>query len=392
MQRRYRNRATVVPKARAESRRSFLASSAAAFLGARSSLASSMKVPKSIHAFCIDFNWRRPRQPDWNNDFAKPGHWADASPQEHVDWYAGLGVNVIQTFCVSCNGWAWYKGGFVPPQPGLAHDFLPEVVNLGHKKNMLVLGYVCAGANTKWGQDHPLLSYGTPSTLHIPFTDEYLDYVCRSIVDAVKRTGVDGYMLDWVWNPDDKLRANGWIESEKKLFEKLMNQPFPTSGKPSPEDKLAYERKAIDRCWARIHEATKTANRDCIIWLSCSELSNPTVANSRMLQEVDWVLNEGPDRKYYQAAARMVGPQTRLLQGLVGWPTHDAREFLSDPRAKTIDLYGFAEPGDNSLPRPIAEYLERPLSDFKGNDPKVANDRNIAAFARFLRGLPFDKN
>jgi hypothetical protein len=372
------------------SRRTFLASSAAVVLGSAGLQASTGKVPKPIHAFCIDFNWRRPRSTGWINDFAKPGLWANASPKEHVDWYAGLGINAIQTFCVSCNGWAWYKGGFVPPQPGLEHDFLPEVVNLGHKKNMLVLGYVCAGANTKWGQDHPALSYGTPSDLHIPFTDEYLDYFCRSIADAVKKTGIDGYMIDWVWNPTDKLRELGWIDSEKKLFSKLMNQPFPASGKPSPQDELAYKRKAIERCWSRVHQATKDANRNCIIWLSCSELSNPTVANSKMLQEVDWVLNEGPDEKYYKAATAMVGPQTRLLQGLVGWPTHDARAFLSGPRAKDTDLYGFAEPGDNSLPKPIAEYLKRPLADFKGKDAKEANDRNIAAFARFLNGVPFD--
>jgi hypothetical protein len=372
------------------SRRTFLSWPATALVGSKILEASDFETPKPIHAFCIDFNWRRPRLPGWNNDFAKPGHWANASPKEHVAWYENLGVNVIQTFCISCNGWAWYKGGFVPPQPGLEHNFLPEMVELGHKKNMLVLGYVCAGANTKWGMDHPSLSYGTPSDLHIPFTDEYLDYFCRSIEDVVKKAGIDGFMIDWVWNPNHKLREKGWIDSEKKLFTKLTNQPFPASGKPGPEDLLAYERAAIGRCWSRVHETAKNANRNCIIWLSCNELSNPTVANSRMLQQVDWVLNEGPDEKYYQAATRMIGPQTRLLQGLVGWPTHDARAILSEPRARKIDLYGFAEPGDNSLPRPIAEYLKRPLTAFKGNDPIVANDRNIATFARWLKGLPFD--
>jgi len=67
-----------------------------------------------IKAFCIDFNWG----PGGVNGFAGPGVWADASPEEHVRWYAGLGANVIQTFAVSCNGYAWYQGGLVPPQPG----------------------------------------------------------------------------------------------------------------------------------------------------------------------------------------------------------------------------------------------------------------------------------
>ena len=44
---------------------------------------------------------------------------------------------------------------------------------------MKVMGYFCVGANTLWGQTHPDLSYGTPSAPHIPFTDRYLDYLCR---------------------------------------------------------------------------------------------------------------------------------------------------------------------------------------------------------------------
>ena len=81
-------------------------------------------VPKDIKAYCLDFNWG----PGGPNAFAKPGLWADADPAQHVAWYRAMGVNVIQTFCVSCNGYAWYKNGVVPEQPGLKHDFLPEVV------------------------------------------------------------------------------------------------------------------------------------------------------------------------------------------------------------------------------------------------------------------------
>ena len=62
-----------------------------------------------IEAFCVDFNWG----PGGENGFAPPGLWADASPSAHVDWYAALGANTIQTFAVSCNGYAWYKNGAV---------------------------------------------------------------------------------------------------------------------------------------------------------------------------------------------------------------------------------------------------------------------------------------
>ena len=59
---------------------------------------------EAIRAFCIDFNWG----PGGPNGFAPPGLWADADPEQHLAWYAGLGANVIQTFAVSCNGYAWY--------------------------------------------------------------------------------------------------------------------------------------------------------------------------------------------------------------------------------------------------------------------------------------------
>ena len=88
---------------------------------------------KDIKAYCLDFNWGRRRS------FAKPGTWASADPAKHVAWYKAMGANVIQTFAVSCNGYAWYKNGAVPEQPGLKHDFLTEVVRLGHKEGMQTL-------------------------------------------------------------------------------------------------------------------------------------------------------------------------------------------------------------------------------------------------------------
>ena len=101
-----------------------------------------------IKSYCIDFNWqptgRRGRP------FAKPGNWNGADPAAHVAWYKAVGANVIQTFCVASNGYAWYKNGFVPEQPGLKHDFLPEVVKLGHKEGMKVMGYFCISANPRW--------------------------------------------------------------------------------------------------------------------------------------------------------------------------------------------------------------------------------------------------
>src|ERR1039458_10452094 len=99
-------------------RRAFLTSITAGALSARAALS----VPKRIQAFCIDFNWRRPRPEGWHNDFARPGQWADASPEEHVAWYEGIGANTIQTLCASTNWCAWYQCGAGRPQPCQKHD------------------------------------------------------------------------------------------------------------------------------------------------------------------------------------------------------------------------------------------------------------------------------
>ena len=157
---------------------------------------------EAIRAFCIDFNWG----PGGPNGFAPPGLWADADPEQHLAWYAGLGANVIQTFAVSCNGYAWYQGGKVPPQPGLRHDFTTQLVRLGHARGMKVMGYFCVAANTRWGKEHPDLSYGTPATFHLPLTDAYLDYLAEAISDALRTTKMDGFMVDWLWNPSDEAR------------------------------------------------------------------------------------------------------------------------------------------------------------------------------------------
>ncbi|MBI2300413.1 MAG: hypothetical protein HYU66_15975 [Armatimonadetes bacterium] len=347
-------------------------------------LTSPLAPPEGIRAFCIDFNWG----PGGINGFAGPGVWADASPEEHVAWYAGLGADTIQTFAVSCNGYAWYQGGVVPPQPGLNHDFLTEVVRLGHVRGMKVMGYFCAGSNTRWGQQHPDLSYGVPSAPHLPFTDVYLDDLCASVADALKVTGMDGFMVDWVWNPT-RPTVDGherWIDAEKQLYGQLMGRAFPGEAALSAADRLAYARRAIDHCWERLHAAAKAANPRCIIWLSCSQPRHPEVVDSPMFRQVDWLMNENPNPDDLQAVAGMIGPQTKLVQCLVGWgDAHDAARVLGKRGQATFSaagVYGFSRPGDNSLPLPVDEYRRRRAITFAGND------RNIAILARWFHGEP----
>jgi len=333
---------------------------------------------KEIKAYCLDFNWGGRR------GFAKPGSWAGADPAQHVAWYKAMGANVIQTFCVSCNGYAWYKNGFVPEQPGLKHDFLSEVVKLGHKEGMLVMGYFCIGSNTKWGTDHPDLSYGTPSTYHIPYTDEYLAYLSASIGDAVRKTGVDGFMIDWVWMPKRQSTGGKWLECEKKLYKQLMGEEFPGEDKLSKEQDTAYSRKAIDRCWKAIRKAAKDANPKCIIWLTSNHVNHPHVVDSDMYKQADWLMNEAGDMKRINAVKSMVGPHTRLITCLARWNNQDATKVVPEALKAGVGLYGFTKPTKTSGLVPLDGILSRPVSELK------ADERNIAVLARAYRGVSID--
>jgi alpha-L-fucosidase len=338
-----------------------------------------VELPEPIRAYCVDFNWG----PGGPNGFAPPGLWADADPAKHVAWYKALGVNAIQTFCVSCNGYTWYKNGVVPEQPGLKHDFLREVVRLAHREKMLVLGYFCAGSNTKWGREHPDLSYGFPSAPHIPYTDEYLKYLDASIRDAVGKTEMDGFMVDWLRMPTTRAsNANRWLDCEKKLYAQLMGAPFPGEQQLTPAQMTEYGRRAVERCWTTIRRAAKETNPKCIVWLTCCDINDPHIANSRALRETDWLLNEAGDLERTAAAKNMIGPHTRLITCLANWNKQDPLKIVPAALQEGIGVYGFVKPGSNSLPISIEACLSRPIESFKGDD------RNIAVLARVFNGQP----
>lgn len=337
------------------------------------------KVPEEIKAYCIDFNWG----PGGPNDFAQPGLWAEADPAAHVAWYKSIGCNVIQSFCVSCNGYAWYKNGVVPEQPGLKHDFLPEMVKLAHRENMLVLGYFCAGSNSRWGQTRPDMSYGFPSEPHIPYTDEYLAYLDGAIRDAVKKTGMDGFMVDWLRMPTSRQsNSNLWLECEKKLYAQLMGEGFPGESNLSSAQMTEYGRKAVDRCWQTIRRAAKETNPRCLVWLTCCDIHDPHIANSRALKETDWLLNEAGDTARTEAAQKMIGPQTRLITCLASWNNQDPKVIVPAARKAGIGLYGFTKPTQGNLKPAASFYLQKPAQSFQGDD------LNIAVLARAYLGLP----
>ncbi|MDP7287539.1 MAG: hypothetical protein QGH94_06070 [Phycisphaerae bacterium] len=334
--------------------------------------------PETIKAYCLDFNWAGRR-----GNFAPAGTWKDADPKAHVAWHKAVGSNVIQTFCVSSNGWAWYKGGPVPEQPGLKHDFLREVVKLGHAEGMRVIGYFCIGANTRWGKENPELSYGTPSTYHIPYTDKYLAYLSAAIGDAVKTTGIDGIMLDWVWQPRRLSTKGKWIDAEKKLYEQLMGEPFPGEDKLTGAQDVKYSRKAIDRCWKTIRKAAKAANPDCIIWLTSNRLKSPHVINSDMYRQADWVMGEAGRIEHIEDARKMVGKHTRMITCMALWNGQDPTSAVPEAIKAGIGLYGFAKPGgDGTLG--LNKILPRQICELTGDA------QSIAVLARAYHGVSPD--
>ncbi len=336
-------------------------------------------LPDEIKAYCIDFNWGE----GGPNGFAGPGLWADADPAKHVDWYKALGANVMQTFCVSCNGYAWYKNGVVPEQPGLKHDFLTEVVRLGHKNGLRVMGYFCIGSNTRWGQDHPDLSYGCPSSPHIPYTDAYLSYLTAAIRDVVQRTDLDGFMIDWLWQPDRAATGGKWLDCEKQLYAQLMDQAFPGEDALTSEQEVAYSRKAIERCWTAIHRAAKDTSPACIIWLSSNNPTHPHVVNSRMYKELDWLMNEGGDMERVEAVRPMIGEHTRLITCLANWNEKDPTIIVPAALKAGIGLYGFTRPQADSLV-PLEPCLTQPVRRLRGDA------RNIGALSRAYHGVSLD--
>ena len=341
---------------------------------------------QDIKAYCIDFNWeKRYSRPV----LARPGAFAHSDPATHLAWYRMLGVNVIQTFCVSTNGYAWYKNGFVPAQPGLKHDFLPEMVKLGHAEGMRVFGYFTIGANPRWAQLRPDQNYGggkdgsISGGYHVVYTDAYLEFLSKSIADAVGRTGIDGFMIDWVWQPTREQTGGKWIECEKALYGQLMGEPYPGDDALTVRQELAYSRKAIDRCWKAIRKAAKEANPKCIVWITSNHMDHLHVVDSDMYRQADWLMNEVGDMGRIDKVKGMVGKQTRLITCMAAWTGVDATHVVPQALKAGIGLYGFSDPGGKDSRR-LAALLARPVHGLKGDD------RNIATLARAYHGVGLD--
>jgi hypothetical protein len=337
----------------------------------------------AIKAYCIDYNWGE----GGAHGFARPGLWADADPAQHVEWYHDLGCNVIQSFAVSCNGYAWYKNGIIPEQPGLVHDFLTEQVQLARRKNMKVIGYFCVAANNKWEDDHPDLCYRMDGQ-QIPLTQTYLDYLCSSIRDAITKTDIDGIMLDWFYNPGGgrtPLPPLRWLPCEEEMYRELIGRDFPGKENITPADELTFRQKSIARAWQQIRDAAKQTKPGCIIWLSAYEVNSPEYEGNALLKEIDWLMNEAGDRERTRAMHQLTGRHTRLITCLANWNGQNPLETVPEALAQHIGIYGFTKPVVGSAMPPVESYLSASLDTLRGDA------LNIAVLARCFRELEIKK-
>lgn len=146
---------------------------AACFLMACSHQNAQKTADEPIQAFCIDFNWSGKGYAG----LSLPEDYSQADPKEHFEWYKAHGVNTIQSFCVSHNGYAWYDSDIVPKVPGLRSNFLKDLVDMGHREGMKVMGYFSPGTNVRWMKEHPDEVYDNQTMFHIVYTSEYLTYL-----------------------------------------------------------------------------------------------------------------------------------------------------------------------------------------------------------------------
>lgn len=330
-----------------------------------------------IQAFCIDFNWSGKGYAS----LSRPEDFSNADPRTHLEWYKAHGVNTIQSFCVSHNGYAWYDSKIAPKVPGLKSNFLKELVDMGHKEGMRVMGYFSPGTNVRWLEEHPDEVYDNQSMFHIVYTSEYLDYLGKVIYEAVKETGIDGFMIDALFTaPRDSAEAMKWMPCEQEIYAELFGEPFPGQDKITYDQVLEYKRRSVERCWDTIYQSAKRANPDCIVWLTCHDLTHPQIRpGSRIFKQADWLMSENSDAEYLKKVRNAIGPQTQLIQCISGWATHDAKSLMEQKDSIKRGWYGFAWP-DSATTLPYT--LESAGEDARFKQNAI----NIEEMAKFYKG------
>jgi hypothetical protein len=193
----------------------------------------------------------------------------------------------------------------------------------------------------------------------------------------LEKTGIDGFMIDWVFNFEYKPGARSkWLACEREMYAELFGEPFPGIKNMSEELEIEFHRRAVGRCWETIKKAAKSTKPDCVIWLTCPNLKHPTIAGQTMLKEVDWLMNESPDIDKIRYAQSVTGPETKIIQCVAGWgDKHDTEKILRELSGEDIDFYGFGRVD------PVTT-----LPPEESDDPLMSgNARNIKILRKFYR-------
>ncbi|MDR0335506.1 MAG: hypothetical protein LBI18_00265 [Planctomycetaceae bacterium] len=334
-----------------------------------------------IRTFTIDFNFNQ------NGSLAKPGQWANADPKEHAQWYFDFGCNTIKVPVVSVNGYAWYKSKVTPEQPGLKHDFLTEMVRLGHQKNKKVMGTFCIGDNARWEKEHNDSCY-KKGLQRIPFTKTYLNYLCASIEEALKKADIDGFMLDWFHNPGggkSPLPPLQWLPCEQEMYQELMEEKFPGKEKMSPEIELVFRRKAIERAWQQIKTVTKQVKPNSIIWLATYDVNSLEYEETSLLKEIDWLQSEFVDIQGMQKVRKYLKPEAKQILCTANAKDQDLFVKLAvDAVKRKIGISDYTRADADSVKPPISHYLSKSIDHFGHGDFR------IAVLARLYNNLPLD--
>jgi hypothetical protein len=209
----------------------------------------------------------------------------------------------------------------------------------------------------------------------IPFTTQYIDYLSASIEDAIKKTDMDGIMLDWFYNPGggrDPLPPLRWMQCEQEMYEELVQKPFPGKDNMTPKIELYFRRKAIDRAWQQIKKITKITKPDCIIWLTAYEVNSKEYEGSELLKEVDWLMNEAGDIKRTAAMRELTGSETKLITCLANWNKQDPAEIVPAAIKAGVGLYGFTKPVAGPYMLPVDYYLSNAVDSLDGDERNIA--------------------
>jgi hypothetical protein len=188
-------------------------------------------------------------------------------------------------------------------------------------------------------------------------------------------------MLDWFFHGPIHKTQIKWLDCEIQMWSELMDAPFPGKGKVTKKQELEFARRSVDRCWGQVRAAAKSAKPECIIWLSMFSLNHPQVVDSRLVKEVDWLMNEGGSVEDLKRVRRELG-RGNLLNCLARWNRADARTVVPASLEAGFGLYGFTRPVTGSLLPSVDDYyLGKDLDDLTGDEA------NIAMLARAYRGV-----